>query len=190
MRLPHLVSLSISDELEKLSNNAKAAREWSIIGSFALSPNCHPLASSEPIANMPIRSSLPVSAFTRRMPLRFASTSAKPIPKYTGRIPKPAPPPPGPGELQPPDSKKETAQARKAFKDVLQEDKQEDYKRRYNSAFWKWMRLICAAPIALVLAPYLFNRGATSLHHNSCTTTLTFLYSVFGRREKEACARG
>ncbi|KAH0291624.1 hypothetical protein KCU62_g2640, partial [Aureobasidium sp. EXF-3399] len=107
---------------------------------------------------MPIRTLPSVAVFTRRVPLRLASTSAKPIPKYTGRIPKPAPPPPGPGELQSPSSNKETSQARKAFKDVIEEDKKKDYKKRYNSAFWNWMRIICAAPIALVLAPYLFNR--------------------------------
>lgn len=184
--MPHLDTLSISDELEKLSNNAKAGREWSIIGSFALSPNCCPHANTESAANMPIRAPLPVSVFTRRMPLRWASTSAKPLPKYTGRIPKPAPPPPGPGELQTPDSNKETAQARKAFKDVIQEDKQKDYKRRYNSAFWHWMRFICAAPIALVTAPYLFNRGATIIHYYSSKTTLTFISSLLRRRTKEA----
>jgi len=152
--------------LEKLSNTAKAKAgwEWSIIGSFALSPNCYPHThTEESVVNMPIRTLLPVNVFARRTPLRLASTSAKPIPKYAGRIPKPAPPPPGPGELQSPNSNKETSQARKAFKDVIQEDKKKDYKKRYNSAFWNWMRIICAAPIALVLAPYLFNRGATIL---------------------------
>jgi len=50
MRLPHLDTLSISDELEKLSNTAKAARESLIIGICALTkllPTCQLGVSSQ-----------------------------------------------------------------------------------------------------------------------------------------------
>jgi hypothetical protein len=153
-----------------------------------------PLANTvEPVANMSLtitRVPTSVAMLIRRMPLRFVSTSAKPFPKYTGRIPKPAPPPPGPGEVQTPDSNEETPQARKAFKDVIQEDKKKDYKRRYRSTLWKWTGIICGAPILLVTTPYLFKRGAQNCYHyRSKITNLTLLCSLPRRRTKEARQR-
>lgn len=94
--------------------------------------------------------------------VRFASTG-KPALTYKGRIPKPAPPPPGPGEVVTPDKEEETQQARKAIMDAIKEDQDKDYKKRYNSKLWKWTRLICCMPIALVLTPYLFSRGTIDL---------------------------
>lgn len=98
------------------------------------------------------------STFTRRTLSQLTSTSAKPLPKYTGRIPKPAPPPPGPGETKTPNSPEETQQARKAIMDSIQEDKNKDYKRRYKSTLWRWTGIICGTPIVLVLGPYLYKR--------------------------------
>lgn len=166
-------------------------RECSIVGSFARSPNCYPQANTvEPVANMSLailRSPTSMGVFTRRMPLRFASSTAKPLPRYTGRIPKPAPPPPGPGEVKTPDSNEETPQARRAFKDVVQEDKKKDYKRRYRSTLWKWTGIICGAPILLVTTPYLFKRGEQNCYYCcSNITNLTLLCSFPRRRTKEA----
>ncbi|KAI4715646.1 hypothetical protein E4T48_08184 [Aureobasidium sp. EXF-10727] len=108
---------------------------------------------------MPLaRLRVPTRVFSRRMPSRLASTTARPPLKYKGRIPNPASPPPGPGETRTPDSQKETDQARKAIIDSIQHDRSRDYKKRYASALWKWTFIICGTPIAIVLTPYLYKR--------------------------------
>ena len=94
-----------------------------------------------------------------RSPARLASTGSKPALTYKGRIARPAPPPPGPGETATPEDSSETRQARRAIMDAMKQDKEEDYKKRYNSKARKIMAIIIGTPIALVVTPYLFKRG-------------------------------
>jgi len=124
-----------------------------------LSFSCQATVLASMIVNMTLFTR--VSIRTCRM--RFASSNSKPALAYKGRIPKPAPPPPGPGEVVTRDKEEETQQARKAIMDAIKEDKDKDYKKRYNSKFWRWTGIICGTPIALVLTPYLFRRGRLDL---------------------------
>ncbi|CAD0100752.1 unnamed protein product [Aureobasidium mustum] len=101
---------------------------------------------------------MPLRQFPRRMSLRLASTSSRAPLKYTGRIPKPAPPAPGPGETKTPDTQEETQQARKAIMDSIQDDRNKDYKRRYRSFAFKWTAIIVGTPFVVVTTPYLYKR--------------------------------